>query len=629
MTLIAKGARLYRYTPEERLAEEVAKLPARTEYVKRHMCGYYPTASLGAMNADLLTQTPPISDALRTELRAAYYDGAGTPVLGEWAYLCAEFDIPTTLPPVEPEPELVRAADAPGWDAAAMSLKEFYENGRVKFRAGPGVRAVLGMQALGDPLNIAAPAFNVYCNEFSVYAHARGVPGAPADIFGLLIGGGSPDPSDETTTLTIEKIGRLVNFWISRDDTDGYVFETYAIPDSVPPSVYGLGAAVFTPGGWVEGIGVTGYSGAALALSGVRCIGGAAPAKSGGDLSLPALRTMAGILSGGATSLSALAVRGGRALAEASGVLPAMYVQAGEIGAAGEQFARLRLPALGVSGYSLVGTVGRASLEFRPTAARGGQGSAGAAELTLPSMRMFASALPVGEARMFSHGDVTARLGAAFEVVVVMNTSGQIAAVLGASKVFDSSLETAAGLQAPMVTSSVLSAVMETFGLVSTEEPLRDQIGEVWVTSLLDPDKPATSMFEAYPFNSFGVIGGRPFGVSRDGVYLLEGDDDAGEPIRASVSYGKQDFGTKTEKLMTRAYVGVASDGAMYLKVTANGQEYIYAARGSSAELSQQRFDVGRGLKANYFTFELFNKDGGDFEIDSASFFAADFKRRI
>ena len=49
----------------------------------------------------------------------------------------------------------------------------------------------------------------------------------------------------------------------------------------------------------------------------------------------------------------------------------------------------------------------------------------------------------------------------------------------------------------------------------------------------------------------------------------------------------------------------------------------------ASPEMAQMRFDVGRGLQANYFTFELFNKNGGDFEIDSVSFFAAEFKRRI
>ena len=80
---------------------------------------------------------------------------------------------------------------------------------------------------------------------------------------------------------------------------------------------------------------------------------------------------------------------------------------------------------------------------------------------------------------------------------------------------------------------------------------------------------------------------------------------------------------------MARAYTGASSTGRLFLKITAEGAEHIYAARAASPELQQQRFDVGRGLKANYFTFELFNRDGDDFEIDSVTFVAAEFKRRI
>ena len=80
---------------------------------------------------------------------------------------------------------------------------------------------------------------------------------------------------------------------------------------------------------------------------------------------------------------------------------------------------------------------------------------------------------------------------------------------------------------------------------------------------------------------------------------------------------------------MSRAYIGASAAGKLYLKIIAEGKESIYAARDASSELQQQRFDVGRGIKGNYFTFELFNKSGADFELDNVTFVAADFKRRI
>ena len=42
-----------------------------------------------------------------------------------------------------------------------------------------------------------------------------------------------------------------------------------------------------------------------------------------------------------------------------------------------------------------------------------------------------------------------------------------------------------------------------------------------------------------------------------------------------------------------------------------------------------QRYDLGKGLKANYYEFELFNQNGCDFELDSVEFLALPSGRRI
>ena len=55
----------------------------------------------------------------------------------------------------------------------------------------------------------------------------------------------------------------------------------------------------------------------------------------------------------------------------------------------------------------------------------------------------------------------------------------------------------------------------------------------------------------------------------------------------------------------------------------------MYEARRNDADLSVQRFDIGKGINANYLTFEIFNQDGCDFELDSVEFFYVEMKRRI
>ncbi|MNY38694.1 hypothetical protein D3C86_1733350 [compost metagenome] len=136
-------------------------------------------------------------------------------------------------------------------------------------------------------------------------------------------------------------------------------------------------------------------------------------------------------------------------------------------------------------------------------------------------------------------------------------------------------------------------------------------------------------MYRSYPFNSFAVIDGKHYGASAEGLFLLEGDDDAGEPIHASFDLGEMDFGTAELKTITECYVGLSAKGNLFLKVIAEGREFIYKTRSFSEHMQQQRITPGKGLKTNYVTVQFFNEGGADFEIDSVRFVVADLSRRI
>lgn len=155
----------------------------------------------------------------------------------------------------------------------------------------------------------------------------------------------------------------------------------------------------------------------------------------------------------------------------------------------------------------------------------------------------------------------------------------------------------------------------------------------VWV---LNVDTKASTRYESFPYTSLATHAGRLFGTKADGVYLLEGADDAGTPIQSSFATGQLDFADEHDltkagalKRVVAAYLGVASDKSMYLKIVANGQEFLYVARASSPTLMQQRVDPGRGLRANYYSFEVFNAQGSDFDLDSLDFVAIKLPRRI
>lgn len=633
----AAGARLYRRSTVQELAPGQPAAPAQTGYASAWVCGFYPVAALtpnnmlgivdasNPLDGTLFTTGADLDAAAKAQLIQVWETTRRPAVLGATTYLCGTVVTPYAVPAVPGSEPVYIQSDAPGWNAGAVSTASFFRAGRVSFRVQPGARMVVGLQEGPDPTDPLSRCFGIATGFSTPLQYGlRGWGNNATPMLSAVTG----EYSGAEDVFIIELVPGSVS--ISRSGAASPVW-TLSLAGTIydKPGVWSLGAAIFDPGAWVEGIEVVPYSGAVLATKPMQMIGGKTPYKNFAKLSTPAMVMSAGLYTRAALSLPKMRMRcGDYNLTEAYLDLPVMQMNAQQgFGAAGSPYAVLRAKPMAMSAHCLSGTVGRASMTVAPMRMRATKGNIADAQLVMPAMRVFAYDLPADQGHMFSvgFGDVAAT--AVVELAVVINTAGGVAQTIAAAVLVPATMDTGATLHDALTLSQVLDALMETEVSAGADVPTYDRTGEVWVVGLSE-DHP-TSTFENYDFNSFATIGGRTYGVKGDGLYLLDGDTDNGQPIQASVSYGRQDFGTKTMKHMTRAYVGASSTGKLYLKIIADGKEYLYAARSSSTEIAQQRIDVGRGLQANYFTFELFNKDGGDFEIDSVSFFAAEFKRRI
>ena len=214
---------------------------------------------------------------------------------------------------------------------------------------------------------------------------------------------------------------------------------------------------------------------------------------------------------------------------------------------------------------------------------------------------------------------------APFQSFVVWNEDLTVATLIVASKIVSAEVFSELEVGDSMTTSELLSVVMNSFVQAGFSVPVFNSANQVWVVS----EAGQSSRYEGYDFNSFAKLGARYYGVRADGLYLLEGADDDGQPIRASIGLGTQDFGTSAFKRMASCYLGLSSSGTAYLKVIANGEEYLYAARSDDPYMATQRVDIGKGIRANYMTFELYNSNGCDFELNSVEFAAVALNRRI
>jgi hypothetical protein len=141
------------------------------------------------------------------------------------------------------------------------------------------------------------------------------------------------------------------------------------------------------------------------------------------------------------------------------------------------------------------------------------------------------------------------------------------------------------------------------------------------------------STYDGFGFNSFAQIAGRYYGANDEGIFLLEGATDDGEPIPAKLKTMLLDFDSTVMKRVQTAYVGYTSDGDLVMRVKAvtNGElrEHWFKARPRTANAPREQIvNLGRGLRSRYWQFELANINGSDFEITKMDLYPVFLSRR-
>jgi hypothetical protein len=156
----------------------------------------------------------------------------------------------------------------------------------------------------------------------------------------------------------------------------------------------------------------------------------------------------------------------------------------------------------------------------------------------------------------------------------------------------------------------------------------------VYTAMVLNTESLGISEYDNYPFNSFGKLGQTYLGATDSAIYSLAGDTDDGANIDAVIRSGMTNFGTNIFKRVPRAYLGYTSTGALIMKTlsTSGGVKterwYELTPRTADAPTAA-RIQLGRGIKATYWQFELVNKSGADFDISSLQLLPMILNRRV
>lgn len=106
------------------------------------------------------------------------------------------------------------------------------------------------------------------------------------------------------------------------------------------------------------------------------------------------------------------------------------------------------------------------------------------------------------------------------------------------------------------------------------------------------------SIYSNFRFNSYAKHQGKYYGAKEDGVYLLEGDDDAGEGIHPGVRIGPANFSTDRQKRVHLLRLGGECEQARVKVSNGNGNAGYF-------DSEQGRVSVSRDIQGREITIEI------------------------
>lgn len=139
----------------------------------------------------------------------------------------------------------------------------------------------------------------------------------------------------------------------------------------------------------------------------------------------------------------------------------------------------------------------------------------------------------------------------------------------------------------------------------------------------------AVTEYSNFEFSSLSQgFGHKYLGASATGLYELNGETDAGEAVIATLRSGFAQFAGAHVVGFKAAYLGMrAGTGTVILRLlTADGRRYDYQV--SPQNMRTTKVNLGKGLRARYFAFELVTT-GQDFDLESVEFIPLAAQRRV
>jgi len=165
---------------------------------------------------------------------------------------------------------------------------------------------------------------------------------------------------------------------------------------------------------------------------------------------------------------------------------------------------------------------------------------------------------------------------------------------------------------------TLFAALMESLHVETDASSSRRTAAEYAVNAVSG----ALSEYRDFGFTQYARVGQELWGCKPDGLYKLGGDT----ATEALVDFGTLDLGDQHQKRVFTAYVGIRTDGQVFLRVTTDGVERVYRATGSS---DVRKVSLARGVSARQWSMQLQVVDATFATLDSLEFAVETRQRRV
>lgn len=205
-------------------------------------------------------------------------------------------------------------------------------------------------------------------------------------------------------------------------------------------------------------------------------------------------------------------------------------------------------------------------------------------------------------------------------ILVEFSSGLDVQGDLGVVVALDAAMEVALGITDSMTLSQILSVVLEEKLVVTDTQSTPSGGYQQYVYNLLSG---AVSRFDGFGFDGFVHHEGSTFAYSRSGVHKVT--DVPADPIHAMLDLGATTFGVSSAKHIETAFIGLGTDGQVFLKLSADGLERVYRVVQRSPTM---RAHTGRGVVGREWACVLQIMDATSATLDDVEFVLAASGRR-